>query len=154
MLGLGLAGLGTPTLVGLMTWAVTGLILLDEQPTQTRVARMLPGRCHDVLNRLLRVMSWSSRALMALLIAFAQRLGCAGYLILDDVIVEKAFARRLPGSCPGRVVCTRLPRNARPGESKSSCYCGVRWMVAGAFRSDFGCGGPNGLVRRPIIGPS
>jgi hypothetical protein len=79
-----------------MTWAVTGLILLDVRPTQTRVARLLPGRCHDALNRLLRVMLWSSRALMALLIAFAKRLGCEGYLILDDVIVEKAFAKRLP----------------------------------------------------------
>lgn len=92
---LGLASLGTPTWVILMTWAVTGLILLDARPTQTRVARVLPGRCHDALNRLLRVMPWSTRALMAVLVGFAKRLGCEGYLILDDVIVEKAFAKRL-----------------------------------------------------------
>ena len=50
----------------LITWVVTGLILLDARPTQTRVARILPGRCHDALNRLLREMLWSTRALTAL----------------------------------------------------------------------------------------
>ncbi len=88
--------LGTPTLAVLMAWAATGLILLDARPTQTRVARILPGRCHDALNRLLRAMPWSTRALTALLLAFAKRLGRDGYLVLDEVIVEKAFAKRLP----------------------------------------------------------
>jgi SRSO17 transposase len=59
------------------------------------VARALPGRHHDALNRLLRVMPWSSRALTGLLLAYAKRLGCPGYLALDDVIVEKAYAKRL-----------------------------------------------------------
>lgn len=90
------ATLGTPTLTALIALAVTGLILLDARPTQTRVARHLPARCHDALNRLLREMPWSTRALCALLCAFAKRLGRDGYLILDDVIVEKAFAKRLP----------------------------------------------------------
>lgn len=90
-----LASLGTPTLAALIALAVTGLILLDARPTQTRVARVLPGRHHDALNRLLRTMPWSTRALMALLCAFAKRLGRDGYLALDDVIVEKAFAKRL-----------------------------------------------------------
>lgn len=45
--------LGTPTLAALIALAVTGLILLDARPTQTRVARILPGRQHDALNRLL-----------------------------------------------------------------------------------------------------
>jgi hypothetical protein len=40
-------------------------------------------------------MPWSSRAVMALLVAFAKRLARDGYLALDDVIVEKAFAKRL-----------------------------------------------------------
>jgi hypothetical protein len=93
---LGLWTLGTPTLAVLIAWSVTGLILLDARPTQTRVARRLPGRAHDALNRLLREMPWSSRALSALLIAFAKRLGRDGYLVPDEVIVEKAFAKRLP----------------------------------------------------------
>ncbi|MDP9316941.1 MAG: transposase [Chloroflexota bacterium] len=88
--------LGSPTLLVLMTWTVTGLLLLDARPTHTRVARVLPGRCHDALGRLLRTMSWSTRALTTLLIAFATRLGRDGYLVLDEVIVEKAFAKRLP----------------------------------------------------------
>ncbi len=88
--------LGTPTLTVLLAWAVTGLILLDARPTQTRVARVLPGRCHDALNRLLRTMPLSTRALTALLLAFAIRLGLDGYLVLDEVMVEKAFAKRLP----------------------------------------------------------
>ncbi len=88
--------LGTPTLTVLIAWAVSGLILLDVRQTQTRVARVLPGRCHDALNRLLRTMPLSTRALTALLIAFATRLGRDGYLVLDEVIVEKAFAKRLP----------------------------------------------------------
>jgi len=91
-----LGTLGTPTLAVLIAWTVTGLILLDARPTQTRVARRLPGRCHDAMGRLLRTMPWSTRALMALLIVFAKRLGRAGYLVLDEVIVEKAFAKRLP----------------------------------------------------------
>jgi hypothetical protein len=87
--------LGTPTLAALIGLAVTALILLDARPTQTRVARVLPGRCHDALNRLLRQMPFSTRALNALLCAFAKRLDRDGYLVLDDVIVEKAFAKRL-----------------------------------------------------------
>jgi hypothetical protein len=93
---LGVTGLGSPTLVALLTLAVSGLILLDRRPTQTRVAQVLPGRCHDALNRLVRCMPWSTRRLTCLLIGFAQRLGQDGYLCLDDVIVEKAYAQRLP----------------------------------------------------------
>ena len=87
--------LGTPTLCALITLVVTGLILLDARPTHTRLARFLPARCHDALNRLSREMPFSTRALMALLLAFAKRLGRDGYLVLDDVIVEKARAKHL-----------------------------------------------------------
>ena len=88
--------LGSPTLVALLTLGVTGLILLDTRQTQTRVARVLPARCHDAHNRLLRTMPLSTRLVMRLLTAFAQRLNREGYLALDDVIVEKAYAKRLP----------------------------------------------------------
>jgi len=95
LLRLQLSSLGTPTLTALITLVVTGLILLDARPTQTRLARFLPARCHDALNRLSRQMPFSSRALLALLLAFAKRLGRDGYLVLDDVIVEKARAKYL-----------------------------------------------------------
>jgi hypothetical protein len=93
---LGLARLGAPTWTALVALAVTGLLLLDPRPTQARVARILPAHAHDALNRLLRTLPCSTRALMALLIAFVPRLGQRGYLIVDEVIVAKARARRLP----------------------------------------------------------
>lgn len=93
---LGLAGVGSPTMVALIALYVTGLILLEARPTQTRVSRFLPGRCHDALNRLLRVMPLSTRALMQLLIAWVERQALGGSLGLDDVVVEQAFARKLP----------------------------------------------------------
>jgi hypothetical protein len=92
---LGVSTLGTPTVVALIALYVTGVLLLDARPTQTRVTRFLPARCHDALNRLLRTMPLSTRAFMHGLIAFARTLACDGYLCLDDVIVEKAYAKRL-----------------------------------------------------------
>jgi hypothetical protein len=92
---LGIADLGSPTTVGLIALYVAGLILLDERQTQTRVARFLPTRCHDALNRLLRVMPLSTRALMGLLVGWVKRQEL-GYLCLDDVVIEKAWAKRLP----------------------------------------------------------
>jgi hypothetical protein len=91
---LGIAGVGSPTMSALVGLYITGLILLDVRQTQTRVTHFLPGRCHDALNRLLRTMPLSTRALMRLLIEWAKRQG-AGYLSLDDVVVEKAYARKL-----------------------------------------------------------
>jgi hypothetical protein len=85
---------GSPTAVALLALYVTGLILLDVRQTQTRVTRFLPGRCHDALNRLLRVMPCSTRQLMALLVQWVKG-QAQGYLCLDDVIVEKAFAKKL-----------------------------------------------------------
>jgi hypothetical protein len=90
------ATLGTPPLVSLIALYVTGVIVLDRRPTQTRVATFLPARCHDALNRLVRVMPLSTRQIMQVLIAFVGRLNRPGYLCLDDVIVEKAFAKKLP----------------------------------------------------------
>lgn len=92
---LGVMRLGSPTWAALVTLSVTGLILLDVRPTQTRVAQFLPGRCHDALNRLLRVMPWSTRSMVGLLMQLVKRLSRRGYLVIDDVVVEKAAAHRL-----------------------------------------------------------
>jgi len=86
---------GSPTAGVLVALYIAGLILLDGRQTQTRVTRFLPGRCHDALNRLLRLMPCSTRGLMALLVQWVKR-QAQGYLCLDDVIVEKAFAKKLP----------------------------------------------------------
>jgi hypothetical protein len=97
---LGVGEVGSPTTAALVALYVSGLILLDARPTQTRVARVLPGRCHDALNRLLRTTPLSTRALMAGLLGLvrhlSRRLGTPGYLCVDDVVLEKPFAKLLP----------------------------------------------------------
>jgi hypothetical protein len=91
---------GNPTQFGLVALYVTGLVLLDARPTQTRIRQVLPAREHDALNRLLRTVPLSTRALMAgaLLLAagLSRALGTPGYLVVDDVVIEKPFAQRLP----------------------------------------------------------
>lgn len=47
---LGIGVLGSPTTLALIALYLSGLILLEERQTQTRVALFLPGRCHDALN--------------------------------------------------------------------------------------------------------
>ena len=91
---------GNPTAAGLIGLYVTGLVLLDARPTQVRISERLPARSHDALNRLLRGMPLSTRALMGGLLRLAghlsRRLGTPGYLVVDDVVIEKPFAKRLP----------------------------------------------------------
>jgi hypothetical protein len=101
MLGqLDVGAIGSPTTAAVVALYVAGLILLDARPTQTRVSRILPGRCHDALNRLLRTTPLSTRLLMAGLLRLAQRLsrrlGTPGDLCVDDVVIEKPFAKLLP----------------------------------------------------------
>jgi hypothetical protein len=89
-----------PTLFGLVALYVTGLVLLDARPSQTRISRVLPAREHDALNRLLRTVPLSTRALLAgtlaLVTGLSRALGTPGYLVVDDVVIEKPFAKRLP----------------------------------------------------------
>jgi hypothetical protein len=89
-----------PTVFGLVALYVSGLVLLDARPSQTRISQVLPGREHDALNRLLRTVPLSTRALLAgagwLVVALSQALATPGYLVVDDVVIEKPFARRLP----------------------------------------------------------
>jgi hypothetical protein len=91
---------GNPTLFGLIAVYVTGLLLLDARPSQTRISQVLPARAHDALNRLLRTLPLSTRALLAGTLAWvaglSRALGTVGYLVVDDVVVEKPFAKRLP----------------------------------------------------------
>jgi hypothetical protein len=89
-----------PTRFGLVALYVTGLVLLDARPSQTRISQALPARAHDALNRLLRTVPLSTRALLAgpmwLAAGLGRALGTPGYLVVDDVVIEKAFAKRLP----------------------------------------------------------
>ena len=89
-----------PTVFGLEALYVTGLMLLDARPSQTRISQVLPAREHDALNRLLRTVPLSTRALLAGLVVLvdglSRALGTPGYLVVDDVVLEKPFAKRLP----------------------------------------------------------
>ena len=89
-----------PTRFGLVALYVTGLVLLDARPSQTRISQALPARAHDALNRLLRTVPLSTRALLAgtvrLAAGLGRALGTPGYLVVDDVVIEKPFAKRLP----------------------------------------------------------
>ena len=85
----------TPTQFGLVCLYITGLILLDRKQTNTRITLYLPARCHDAVNRLLRVMPFSSRVVFGVCARFVKQLGVTGYLSLDDVIVPKPFSKTL-----------------------------------------------------------
>jgi hypothetical protein len=89
-----------PTVFGLVALYISGLMLLDARPSQTRISQALPAREHDALNRLLRTVPLSTRALLAgtvvLAAGLSRALGTSGYLVVDDVVLEKAFAKRLP----------------------------------------------------------
>ncbi len=88
-----------PTRFGLIALYVTGLVLLDARPSQTRISQVLPAREHDALNRLLRTIPLSTRALLAgprlLVTRLSRTLSTLGYLVVDDVVIEKPFAQRL-----------------------------------------------------------
>jgi hypothetical protein len=131
---LGLPAVGTPTTVLLVALYVTGLILLDARQTQTRVTRFLPGRCHDALHRLLARTPLSTRALMGQLIQAVRRWGPPGYLMLDDVVVEKAFAKKLPWA--GWTYSFAKKRQVYGLHLVVLVWCSLsgRWRIPVAFR--------------------
>lgn len=92
---LGVEGVFTPTQFGVVCIYIVGLILLDRKQSNTRIALYLPARCHDAINRLLRVVPFSTRALLRLGAAWIRAQGGVGYLSLDDVIVAKPFSQVL-----------------------------------------------------------
>jgi hypothetical protein len=122
---------GSPTTAVLIALYVTGLILLEAHPTQTRVTRFLPGRCHDALNRLLRTTPWSTRKLLAVLVAWIRHASLPGYLCLDDVVSR----RRSPSGCRGPGGPTRSPSSARSTACTSWCCCGATPTGASGSRS-------------------
>jgi SRSO17 transposase len=126
--------LGSPTLAALIALSVTGLILLSARPTQTRVARRLPGRAHDALNRVVRTMPWSTRLLLRLLCTFAKRLGRDGYLMLDEVIVEKAFAKRLPWAAKVYSFAKKRTVYGMVIVVLVWCSCDRQWRIPLGFR--------------------
>lgn len=76
--------------VEVMAFSVTGLILLEKSQTAVCIATVLPGRAHDTLNRLPRVLPWSPQHLILGLIRWVHRQG-SGDLCLDDEVVGETF---------------------------------------------------------------
>ncbi len=143
---------GSPTLLGLSALYGTGLVLLGAHPTQVRISTALPARGHDALHRLLRTMPLSTRGLMAgalgLARALSLRLGTPGYLCVDEVELEKAFAKQLPWAAwtwPGP---TRSARSGRcMASTASSCAGPATRRAPGAAPSRSGWGAPNAPAR-------
>jgi hypothetical protein len=130
-------------LIGLF---VCGLLLLAARSTQARVTRLLPARRHDSLNRLLRTMPWSTRALLRLLLKFARRLDRPGYLVLDDAPGhDRLRAESAPtGVAVGRLCCAALADAAGGARGARAGGLAHRWSahVGGDKKPSRRRGGP------------
>lgn len=128
---LGLRATLSPLLFALVAIYVTGLLLLDRRQNGTRIADWLPARAHDAINRLLRTHSISTRALMKAVIAWARRQG-TGYLVIDDVVVDKPFCRLNPWV--GWTYSNTLKRKVRGFHVVALLWCIDNWRIPVAFR--------------------
>jgi hypothetical protein len=126
-------GRGRPRhLVELMGLYIAGLLLLEKSQTAVRIATVLPARTHDALNRLLRVLPWSSQQLITGLIRWVQRQGTTGYLCLDDVVVEKPFAKLL--SWTGWTYSHSQKRHVFGFHIVLCFWCTGAWRIPVGFR--------------------
>jgi hypothetical protein len=121
-----------PLTSSLMAVYVTGLLLLDRRQNGTRIADWLPARAHDAINRLLRTHTVSTRALMHTIITWAKSLGIAGYLAMDDVVVEKPFSKCVPWV--GWTYSTSQQRMVRGMHVVVLLWCAGGWRIPVAFR--------------------
>ncbi len=98
---------------------VTGCCLLARKPTAKAIARKLGVVSHDALTRLLTHACWNASLLLDALAKQALLLTTGAvlpsYLILDDVVIPKPFARWIAGAYwdwdhgeQRRVFCHRL----------------------------------------------
>lgn len=121
-----------PLTFSLMAVYITGLLLLDRRQNGTRIADWLPARAHDAINRLLRTHTISTRVLMDTVISWARRLDVAGYLAIDDVVVEKPFSRCVPWV--GWTYSTSQKRKVRGLHIVVLLWCAAGWRIPVAFR--------------------
>jgi len=78
---------------------LTGLIVLERKQTQSRIARVIGHVSHDALNRLAQdLMPLYDQMVIGLLLILEAL--SPGYLILDDVLIPKPFAKYLCGAYP------------------------------------------------------
>ena len=126
-------GRGRPRRVAeVMALYVTGLILLEKGQTAVRITTVLPGRAHDALNRLLRVLPWSPQRLILGLIRWVQHQMGPGFLCLDDVVVEKPFAKLLTWA--GWTYSHSKQRHVFGFHIVLLFWCTTRWRIPVGFR--------------------
>jgi hypothetical protein len=78
---------------------LTGLTNLETKQTQSRMARLIGHVSHDALNRLAEQLKPLSEQFMSGILLVLESL-TPGYLILDDVLIPKPFARYVCGAYP------------------------------------------------------
>jgi hypothetical protein len=85
----------------LLTVAVylTGLTVLEQKQTQSRIARLIGHVSHDALHRLAEHLKGHYQQVVVGLLLTLESL-TPGYLILDDVLIPKPFARYVAGAYP------------------------------------------------------
>jgi SRSO17 transposase len=80
-------------------FVVAGMMCIPKNQTIHRIAKQLGLASHDTLERVVMEKSWVAADIMAALITFTLTFisGTAfmGYLILDDVIIPKRYAKKL-----------------------------------------------------------
>jgi SRSO17 transposase len=128
---LGLASCLPPLSFSLLAVYVCGLLMLSRDQNATCLAAWLPARAHDALNRLLSQHRISTRQLFGCVIEWAKRLG-SGYLVIDEVVVEKPFARLC--SWVGYIYSTSHKRCVRGMCAVVLLFCVGHWRIPVAFR--------------------
>lgn len=80
-------------------FVIAGIMCIPKNQTIHRIAKQLGLASHDTLERVVMEKSWTAADIMAALITYTLTFiggtPCMGYLILDDVIVPKRYAKKL-----------------------------------------------------------
>lgn len=73
---------------------VTGLIV-EKNVTATAIAESVGLLSHDRLTRMLRNLNWGLMQTACMAVWFIETLGIEGYLVIDDVLIPKPFAKMM-----------------------------------------------------------
>ena len=87
-----LLGFVPPALLGVLCLYLTGLITGTEV-SATAISQALGGVSHDAVTRFLGGGWWTARQLLLAAVRVVSWLGDGGWLIVDDVLIPKPYAR-------------------------------------------------------------
>ena len=81
------------------SFVIAGMMCIPKNQTIHRVAKQLGLASHDTLERTVMSKCWTAASIMSSLITFTltyiSGTPFCGYLILDDVIIPKRYAKKL-----------------------------------------------------------